>query len=99
MKRDSTGLVHLLKGTTINIKGFSQSKVGTQRLGACQRRTTESMRKGLVLRLDGRGYRWRGNIGALKICRCEASHPVGDTGTKFHDRLLDLSRVIIWNNE
>jgi hypothetical protein len=91
--------VHLLKGTTIEVKGFSESKVGPKRLGARQRCTTESMRKGLVLRLDSRGYRWSGDIGALEICRCETSHAMGDTGTKFRDRLLDLRRVIVWNKE
>jgi len=92
-------LVHLVKGTTVDIKGISESKVGTKRLGTCQRRTTEGMRKSLVLRLDGGGHRWGGNIGTLEICRCETSDAVGDTGPEFHDRLLDLSWVVIWNKE
>lgn len=91
--------MHLLKGTTIEIKGFPESKVGPKRLGACQGRTTESMGKSLVLRLDSRGHRWGWNIGALEISCCEASHPVGDTSAEFYDRLLDLSRVIVWNKE
>lgn len=92
-------MVHLLKGTSIEIKGFSESKVGPKRLGACQRGTTESMGKGFVLWLDSRGHRWGRDVGALEICRCETSHPVGDTGAEFCDRLLDLSRVIVWNKE
>ena len=91
--------MHLLKGTTIDIKCFSESKVGPKRLGACQRRTTESMRKGLVLWLDSRGHCWGRDIGALEVRCCETSHPVGDTSAEFHDRLLDLSRVIVWNKE
>ena len=91
--------MHLLKGTTIEIQGFSESKVRTKRLGACQGRTTESMGEGLVLWLDGRGYRWGGNIGTLEICRCETSHAVGNTGPEFHDRLLDLCWVVVWNEE
>lgn len=92
-------MVHLLKGTSIEIKGFSEFKVGPKRLGACQSCTTESMRKGLVLRLDSRGHLWGRDIGALEICCCETSHPVGDTGAELCDRLLDLSRVIVWNKE
>jgi hypothetical protein len=73
-------VTHLLKGTTIEIKSFSESKVRTKRLGACQRRTTESMGKGLVLRLDGWGDRWGGDVSAFEICCCEAGHPMGNTG-------------------